>query len=262
MSYKLQLKDSVKILNIEIDNISTEEMLKHLREGVVLTPNVDHLMKLQRDPDFYRLYKLADYRICDSQILLYASRFLGEPLQEKVSGSDLFPAFCEFHKNNPEITIFLLGGMEGVPEKAATLINQKVGREIVVGGYSPPFGFESDEQECLRIVKKIQQSKATVLAVGVGAPKQEKWIYSYKEYLPTIKIFMAIGAAINFEAGVLRRAPLWMSNMGIEWLYRLFNEPTRLWKRYFIDDLPFFYLLLKQRLSLYQDPITLSKEDV
>ena len=262
MSYKLQLKDSVKILNIEIDNISTEEMLKHLREGVVLTPNVDHLMKLQRDPDFYRLYKLADYRICDSQILLYASRFLGEPLQEKVSGSDLFPAFCEFHKNNPEITIFLLGGMEGVPEKAATLINQKVGREIIVGGYSPPFGFESDEQECLRIVEKIQQSKATVLAVGVGAPKQEKWIYRYKEYLPTIKIFMAIGAAINFEAGVLRRAPLWMSNMGIEWLYRLFNEPTRLWKRYFIDDLPFFYLLLKQRLSLYQDPITLSKEDV
>lgn len=255
MSYTFELKNSVKILNIEIDNTSVKAILTQLKKGVVLTPNVDHLMKLQHDPDFYQIYALADYKICDSQILLYASIFLGTPLQEKISGSDLLPAFCEFHKENSDVAIFLLGGMEGVPEKATTRINQKIGREIVTGAYSPPFGFESDEQESLEIVERIKQSGATVLAVGVGAPKQEKWIYSYKDQLPMVKIFMAVGAAINFEAGVIQRAPQWMSSLGIEWLYRLFSEPTRLWKRYFIDDLPFFYLLIKQRLNLYQDPI-------
>ncbi len=253
MSYKFDLRTSVRILNIQIDNISTQEILRCLHKGVVVTPNVDHLMKLQKDPDFYHIYGLADYRVCDSQILLYASMFLGTPLREKISGSDLFPTFCNFHKDKPDIKIFLLGGMDGSQEKAATIINKKVEREIVVGAYSPPFGFESDEKECMKIVESIKQSRATVLAVGVGTPKSEKWIYSYKDNLPTIKIFMSIGATINFESGMIRRAPLWISNAGIEWLYRLFNEP-RLWKRYFIDDLPFFYLLLKQRLNLYKDP--------
>jgi exopolysaccharide biosynthesis WecB/TagA/CpsF family protein len=261
MSNKFNLKNSVRILNIQIDNTSVNEMLAHLQEGVVLTPNVDHLMKLQSDPDFYRIYELADYRVCDSQILLYASRFLGTPLKEKISGSDLFPAFCMFHKENRDIRIFLLGGMDGVPEKATAMINQKVGREIVVGAYSPPFGFESDEQECRAILERIKQSGATVLAVGVGAPKQEKWIYSYKDQLPMIKIFMAVGAAINFEAGVISRAPQWISNLGLEWLYRFLGEPTRLWKRYFIDDFPFFFLLVKQRLSLYQDPIVSLRQE-
>lgn len=261
MPRKFDLKASVKILNIQISNISMQEMLANLEQGVVLTPNVDHLMKLQHDADFFHIYKSADYRVCDSQVLLYASRFLGTPLQEKISGSDLFPAFYKFHADNKDIKIFLLGGLEGVPDKAAATINQKINREIVVGYYSPPFGFESDEQECLAIVERISRSGATVLAVAVGAPKQEKWIYRYKSHLPMVKIFMAIGATVDFEAGVIRRAPSWMSRLGVEWLYRLMNEPNRLWRRYFIDDLPFFYLLLKQRLSLYKNPLTASGQD-
>jgi N-acetylglucosaminyldiphosphoundecaprenol N-acetyl-beta-D-mannosaminyltransferase len=261
MSSKFDSKDSVKILNVQINNTSMQEMLTNLEHGIVLTPNVDHLMRLQHDVDFFHIYKSADYRVCDSQILLYASRFLGTPLQEKISGSDFFPAFYEFHADNEDIRIFLLGGLEGVPDKAAAAINKKIDREIIVDFYSPPLGFESDEQECLAIVERISRSGATVLAVAVGAPKQEKWIYRYKRYLPTIKIFMAIGATVDFEAGVISRAPSWVSRLGIEWLYRLMSEPNRLWKRYFIDDLPFFYLLLKQRFSLYKNPLTLSGQD-
>ncbi len=261
MSSKFDPKDSVKILNVQINNTSMQEMLDNLAQGVVLTPNVDHLMKLQHDLDFFHIYESADYRVCDSQVLLYASRFLGTPLQEKISGSDFFPAFYEFHADNEDMKIFLLGGLEGVPDKAAAVINQKIGREIIVDFYSPPFGFESDEQECLAIVERISRSGATVLAVAVGAPKQEKWIHRYKGHLPTIKIFMAIGATVDFEAGVISRAPSWVSRLGIEWLYRLMSEPNRLWKRYFIDDLPFFYLLLKQRLSLYKNPLTSSGPD-
>ncbi len=247
-------RSKVNILNLAIDNLSMLELLEQLHSGVVLTPNVDHLMKLQKDSDFLKIYALADYKVCDSQVLMYASRFLGTPFKEKVSGSDFFPRFCDFHKDNDAITVFLLGGAEGVAEKAGSKINRKTKRDIVIGIHSPSFGFEKDEQECLEIVEMINQSGATVLAVGVGAPKQEKWIYKYKHKLHHVKIFLAVGATIDFEAGVTKRAPKWMSQMGIEWLFRIYCDPQRLWKRYLIEDLPFFWLLLQQKFGFYSQP--------
>ena len=92
------------------------------------------------------------------------------------------------------------------------------------------------------------------MAIGVGAPKQEKWICKYKHKLPNIKIFLAIGATIDFEAGNIKRAPKWMSDIGLEWLHRLLSEPKRLWKRYLIEDLPFLWLILEQKLNLYKLP--------
>ncbi len=246
--------DYVNILNVSFDNVSAMQLLERLQQGVVFTPNVDHLMKLQKDPEFFKTYLNADYRVCDSQILMYAARFLGTPLKEKISGSDLFPTFCRFHRNNEEITIFLLGGAEGVADRARTKINSKIGREIIVGAHSPSFGFEKNEQECLEIIEMVNQSRATVLAVGVGAPKQEKWIDKYKHQFTHVKIFFAVGATIDFEAGTVKRAPVWMSKLGIEWLYRIYVDPKRLWKRYLVEDLPFFWLLLRQKLGRYNPP--------
>ncbi|MUL39178.1 WecB/TagA/CpsF family glycosyltransferase [Gloeocapsopsis dulcis] len=252
----------VKILNISLNNLSKVELLKQLKSGVVFTPNVDHMVKLQYDREFLQTYLQADYKVCDSQILVYASRFLGTPIKEKVSGSDFFPAFYIYHRNNSNIKIFLLGGKQGVAQRAAKRINNKVGRNIVIGAHSPSFGFEKNEQECLEIIDMINQSGASVLAVGVGAPKQEKWIIKYKDRLPNIKIFLAVGATIDFEAGNVKRAPEWMSNAGFEWLYRLLVEPQRLWKRYLVEDLPFFWLVLKQKLKLYNLPTTSVDERV
>jgi len=243
----------VNVLDIFVDNISRVDLLKELKEGVVFTPNVDHLIKLRDDQEFLKTYSAANYKVCDSQILLYASKFLGTPIKEKISGSDFFPAFCSYHKENRDIKIFLLGGPDQrVANQARISLNKKAGREIVIGAYSPPFGFEHNEAENMRIVKMINQSGATVLAVGVGAPKQEKWIVQYRDQLTNIKIFLAIGATINFEAGSVKRAPNWMSSSGMEWLYRLFAEPKRLWKRYLVDDLPFLGLVLKQKLYLME----------
>jgi exopolysaccharide biosynthesis WecB/TagA/CpsF family protein len=244
----------VDILNVTIDNFSIAELLEKLESGVVLTPNVDHLMKLQKDREFYEIYSRADYKICDSQILIYAARFLGTPLKEKISGSDFFPLFCEHHRHNEDMKIFLLGGADGVADRAKSRINNRVGREIIIAAHSPSFGFEKNEQECLEIVERINQTKATVLAIGVGAPKQEKWIYQYKHKLTHVKIFLAVGATIDFEAGSIKRAPKWMSQAGVEWLFRITCDPRRLWKRYLIDDLPFFWLLLKQKFGLYSPP--------
>lgn len=240
----------VNILNVPIDNLSMKELLEKLRYGgVVFTPNVDHLIKLRKDRDFNRVYHEADYRVCDSQLVFFAARFLGSPLREKISGSDLFPAFCQYYKNDFNVKIFLLGGLEGVAAAAQRNINAKAGREIVIDSYSPPLGFEKDPVECRKILDLINQSGASVLAVGVGAPKQEKWICRYKSQLTKIKTFFAIGATIDFEAGNVSRAPEWMSDSGLEWLYRLLKEPRRLWKRYLVEDLGFFFLVLKQKLN-------------
>ena len=247
---------TVNLLNVSIDNLSITELFEKLdcEGGIVFTPNVDHLIMLQYDRDFYEAYNKSSYRVCDSQILMYASQFLGTPIQEKISGSDLFPAFYMYHKDNDKIKIFLLGAAEGIARKAQEKINQKVGREIVVGAHSPSFGFENNEEECEKIIDAINKSGATVLAIGAGSPKQEKWLVKYKSKLTHVKIFLGIGATIDFEAGCKARAPKWMSEVGIEWAYRLLNEPRRLWKRYLIEGLPFFRLILEQKLGLYKMP--------
>ncbi len=245
--------EEINILNVAIDNIGLNELLSKLRNGgVVFTPNIDHLVKLQKDQEFYNVYQQADYRVCDSQLLLLASRFLGTPLKEKVSGSDLFPAFCKFYAKTEDVKIFLLGGKEGAAEAAQQKINQEVGSQIIVDSYCPPMGFEHDPEECAKIIEIINQSGASVLAVGVGAPKQEKWIAQHKDQLSNqIKTFFAIGATIDFEAGITSRAPDWISRAGLEWLYRLLAEPKRLWKRYLLDDPVFFFLIVLQKLNLY-----------
>ncbi len=251
----------VKLLNVSVDNLSMSELLANLKQGVVFTPNVDHLVKLQSDREFFEAYSIADYRTCDSKVLFYASRLLGCPFKEKISGSDLFPAFYRYHKDNEEIKIFLLGAKEGVAAKAQERINANVGREIVVGVHSPSFGFEQQEDECQKIIDLVNQSGANVLAIGVGAPKQEKFIYKYRQQFKHIKIFMAVGATIDFEAGNVDRAPKWISEMGMEWLYRLISEPRRLWKRYLLEGPAFFWFLFMQMLNLYSDPFEVAEQN-
>ncbi len=245
----------VQLLNVNINNVAMSDLLDKLQGGgLVVTPNVDHLMKLQRDSDFYGVYQEAEYRVCDSKILMYVSRFLGTPIIEKISGSDLFPAFYTYYRNDRSIKIFLLGAEEGIAEIARRNINFKVGRNMIIDTYSPPFGFEKDQEECEKILRLINSSNATVLAIGVGAPKQEMWIAKHRKHLRSVKIFLAIGATIDFEAGHIKRCPKWMSEVGLEWLYRLWCEPKRLWKRYILDALPFIYLIFKQRLKIYKNP--------
>lgn len=244
-----------KVLNVDINNITMLELLKKLQcGGVVFTPNVNHIMQLQKRQEFYSVYQKADYIVCDSKILMYASRFLNAPIKEKISGSDLLPAFYHYYQNDENIKIFLLGSEAGIAKKAQRKINAKVGRDIVVGAYSPSFGFEKNDKECQEIVNLINSSEATVLAIGVGSPKQEVWIAKYKNQLENIKVFLAIGATINFEAGTVKRSPKWMSEVGLEWLYRLLSEPKRLWKRYLFDAVPFLWLVLQQKLHIYQNP--------
>lgn len=246
--------EKVKMLNVAIHAISEKELLQTLKDGVLVTPNVDHLVKLQNDRNFYNVYQKAEWVVCDSKILYLLSKLLKRPLPEAIPGSSFFTAYYMYHKDDPDCRIFLLGAKEGIATKAMERINEKVGRQIVVGAHSPSFGFEKNDQECMDIIDIVNKSGANVLLVGVGAPKQEKWIMKYRDKMPYVKLFMALGATIDFEAGTLKRAPVIWQKIGMEWLYRCLKEPKRLFKRYFVDDMQFFYYFTKQLLGLYKNP--------
>jgi len=248
------MRGRIKIFNIEVDNLTGQELLDQFQEGVLITPNVDHLIKLQEDKEFYDLYQKAEFVTVDSQIVQLALKYIGTPVKEVITGSGFFPQFYQYHKENEDIKIFLLGAAPGVADEAMQKINKKAGREIVVAAHSPSFGFEKNEAECQSIVELINSSPASVLVVGVGAPKQEKWIYKYKSHLKNIKIYLAIGATIDFEAEKVKRAPLIMQKLALEWFYRLVKEPKRLWRRYVIEDMPFFKLVMKQKRGKYVNP--------
>jgi N-acetylglucosaminyldiphosphoundecaprenol N-acetyl-beta-D-mannosaminyltransferase len=247
-------RNRISLLNIQLNNLTIQELLENLDQGMVVTPNIDHMVKLQKDENFYKIYQQADYVLLDSRVIYYMLKLSGSPIKGVIPGSDLLPAFYQYHKDNPSISMFLLGAMDGIANKARDKINSKVKREIITGAYSPSYGFEKKPEECNKITRMINQSGANVLIIGVGAPKQEKWLHQYMSELYNIKLALALGASIDFEAGLKKRSPRWLQMIGMEWFYRFICEPRRLWKRYFIDDLPFIFLFIKQKLGKYQDP--------
>lgn len=246
--------EKVKFLNIDVDNITMDELLGSFQRGLLLTLHVDMLLKLQRDRDFYDIVPNFDIVTCDSQILFFASKILGTPLKERVSGSDYFTKFYLKNRDNLNVKIFICGAAPGVAETARKNINSKVGREMVVGTYSPSLSFESSPTEMESIVAQINKSKATVLVVALGAGRQEKFIIKCKDRLQNVGLFFPIGGAVDYEAGVLKRPSPWVSNCGFEWLYRVICQPRQRWYRYFIYQPPIFYLLLLQFFRLYKNP--------
>lgn len=246
--------ETIPILNTRVLRITQEELLSRLNSGVLVTPNLDHLIKLQKDKEFYEVYQKAEWVVCDSRILYFLSKLLKRSFPEAIPGSSFFTAFYEHHRDDVDCKIFLLGAREGIAKKAMERINQRMEREIVVGAHSPSFGFEKNEEECEELVRIVNESGANIVLVGVGAPKQEKWIMRWKEKMPGVKLWMALGATIDFEAGTLQRAPLFYRKIGMEWLYRFFKEPKRLFRRYFVDDTKFFWYFGKQLLRVYKNP--------
>lgn len=248
--------ETVRILNVDLLSITQTELLQKLDKGILITPNVDQLVKLQHDREFYDICLQAEWVVCDSKILYLLSKLLKHPLTEAIPGSSFFTTYYMYHKDDPNCKIFLLGAMDGVAQKAMECINKKVGRQIIVGAYSPSYGFEKKNEENMAIYDMINKSGANVVLVGVGCPKQEKWIFKHKKQMPNVNVWMALGATIDFEAGNVKRAPKILQKMAMEWFYRFLMEPKRMFKRYFVDDMQFFFYFAKQLLGVYKDPFT------
>ena len=243
-----------RMLNVWVDNLSMKQLLATLDEGIVFTLNPDHLYHLQRNRDFYAAYRQADFITSDSKYVYWGLGWIGRRIQEKVSGSDIVPAYCAHHSANPRVKVFLLGAAPGIAQKARESINARLGREVVIGAHSPSMRFVSDEKEIAEVIRIVNDSGATCLIIGLGAPKQEIWITKYRHAMPNVKVFMGVGATIDYEAGAVKRAPRWMTRIGLEWVYRITTEPRRYWRRY-LRDLEYFWLLLLDGLALYRSPI-------
>jgi len=248
------MRRKVRLLNVDVDDVTMDYLVETFREGVMLTLHVDHIMKLQKDREFYGLLPKFDVVTCDSQILTVAARLLRTPLSQRVSGSDYFPLFYTRYKNDPSITVFICGGARGVAEIARRNINRKVGREMIVGTSSPSRDYEDRPGEIEKLIDDINASGATVLVVGLGGGRQEKFIFQYRGRLPGVKLFLPLGGTIDYEAQTLKRPPAWVTNAGGEWLYRLLRQPRQRWRRYLVHQPPFLYLFTRQLLGVYRNP--------
>ena len=242
----------MKFMNTEIDNLTMREtideidkLIKENKFAYVVTPNVDHIVKLETDKELQEVYKDANLILTDGKPLLWISKFYKTPIKEKISGSDLFPLLCEMAAKKG-YSMFFLGAGEGVARKAAENLMKKFPKLNIVGTYSPPFGFEKDKEEVQKIISMINEVSPKILIVGLGCPKQEKFIHKYRKEL-NVPISLGLGASIDFEAGNVKRAPKWMSDNGLEWLYRLSKEPKRMFKRYIVDDIKIFKLVFKYK---------------
>jgi exopolysaccharide biosynthesis WecB/TagA/CpsF family protein len=236
-----------------VDSLTVQEIVEELNEGILFTLNPDHLYWLQRNPAFAAAYREATVVSSDSKYVYWALAFLGRAIKQKASGSDIVPAYWQHHASNPDVKIFLLGARPGVAKLAQERINRLAGRDIVVGAHGPSFNFVNDPKETAEVINIINGSGATCLIVGLGAPKQEIWIDRNRAQMPNVKVYMGVGATIDYEAEAVQRAPAWMTRNGLEWLYRMATEPRRYWRRY-TRTLEFFWLVLLDRFNLYRPP--------
>lgn len=242
----------IKFMNTEIDNLTMQEALEeidkliHTKKGsYVVTPNVDHIVQLERGGEIADVYKNADLILTDGKPLLWIAKWYGTPIKEKISGSDLFPLLCKM-ASEKGYKMFFLGAAEGVAAKAAENLKKRFTGFQVVGTYSPPFGFEKDHEEMEKIKGMIKDANPDILIVGLGCPKQEKFMYHHCKELG-VPISLGLGASFDFEAGNIKRAPKWMADHGLEWLFRITQDPKRMAKRYLVDDLKIFELAIKYR---------------
>ena len=241
----------VNLLDVWIDKVDLDSAVADVDTFVqvgtphqVMTVNVDFLRLSYQDRAFRNLINTADLVVPDGMPLLWASRLLGDALPERVTGVELIEA-CARLAVARDYSIFLLGAGPGVAQDAAAALTCRYPGLRIAGTYAPPIGpFSADEE--MRMVRMIQEVRPDMLFVAFGAPKQDQWIRKNLGRLG-VPVCMGCGASLDFLAGRVKRAPLWMQLHGLEWLYRVGQEPTRLWRRYFIDDLPIFMRMMAQR---------------
>jgi len=245
------LESLVAILGIPFHSISlggavdrVEAMIAHGGSHYVVTPNVDFLVKAQRDGELRRILVHADLVLCDGKPIVWASRWLGGILPARVAGSDLIPRLLA-RAEEKGWRVFLLGGSPEVASEAAQQVGAAYPLLRELAHYSPPF-LPLGKMDNADIISRVHAASPDLMLVCFGCPKQEKWISQHRLAL-RVPVMIGAGATIDFLAGRMARAPLWMRRSGTEWLFRLLQEPTRLAKRYGDDFLHFFPAILLQR---------------
>lgn len=270
------MQEKIKILKIKFDKVTIEEAikttlnwLKEDRFHRISTPNPEFLLEAQKNSKFLEILNKSDLNIPDGIGILWASKYLDitknttskfikiikaitsifsivfypkyikTVLPQRVTGTDLMQKICK-EVSDKNVKIFLLGAGEGIAEKTKKILEKKYPKIKIVGTYcgSP------SEKEDKKITKKINDSSPAILFVAYGAPSQEIWIDRNYKKLKSVKLAIGIGGAFDFIAGVKKRAPLFMQKIGLEWLYRLIQQPTRI-KRIYNATIKFPFTVIK-----------------
>lgn len=220
-------------------------MTKSRSSHYIVTPNTDHIVQLESDNDLLDAYNQASLVVCDGKPVYWASHVLGTPIPEVVTGADLLPELCK-HGAQLNLKVAIIGGPPGSADLAGRNLRELYPGIQILWTYCPPMGFEKSIQESQTITAQLNALDLDLVFIGVGAPKQEKWIYNHRSQL-RVGALLGIGAAIEFTAGTLNRAPKLMRKMGLEWLFRLTQDPKRLFWRY-LRDVSFLKIVISQML--------------
>lgn len=240
------------VIGVPIDSLNWSQALSSLagwaagRESrYVCICNAHSVVTARQDPAFAKVIHEADMATPDGAPVAWLMRKLGVANQERINGPDLMWRYCAQAAQREE-TIYLYGGMpETLEMLQRTLVEQFPGLKIA-GAYSPPYRQLTAEEDS-SVVETINASGASTVWVSLGCPKQEKWMADHRGRINAVMI--GVGAAFDYHAGTIQRAPLWMQQNGLEWLHRLCSEPRRLWKRYLVTNTQFVYYAARQLMD-------------
>jgi N-acetylglucosaminyldiphosphoundecaprenol N-acetyl-beta-D-mannosaminyltransferase len=248
-----RIRKLLVILGVPIDDLTMEQALERIEEFVavgratgrghqVATINADFVVKALSDPELRTLLQEADMATADGMPLVWGARALGVRLEGRVTGADLVPALAE-RAAAKGYSLYFLGATPEVAQRAADRLQERFPGLKIAGLASPPKSSLLDMDRSF--VEEIKRARPDVLLVALGNPKQEKWIGMYGREV-AVPVMMGVGGTLDFIAGKVRRAPRWMQRAGLEWLFRLVQEPGRLWKRYVVDLVSFSTFFLRQ----------------
>jgi N-acetylglucosaminyldiphosphoundecaprenol N-acetyl-beta-D-mannosaminyltransferase len=237
----------ITLMGCQVDNLSMEDTLVRVEEFIRsgrphqhVVVNVDKLVKASRDPELRRIINDCALINADGMPVVWAARLLGKPLKERVAGIDLFEALMR-RAGDRGWRVFLLGAREEVVRAVCDTYRGRY-PALRIAGYRN--GYWSEQEEAA-VVEQIQASRAELLFVAISSPKKEQFLGRYQGAM-RIPFAMGVGGSFDVAIGKVRRAPLWMQRAGLEWFFRFLQEPRRMARRYFFDDLAFVWLLIKE----------------
>ena len=242
--------ETIEILGVKVHNLTMSTTLERMEEfihtkqpHIICTPNIDYIIQAQGDHELKRILNEADLSIPDGMGVVRGSWILGKPLLGNVGGRLVVPRFCELAARKG-YTVYLLGSRPGIADKAGENLKREFPNLRIVGTHHGYFTKEEEKE----LIVDIRELRPDALFIAFGTPMQEKWMSEHAMEL-NVPILMGIGSTFDRISGVRKIPPTWMTDVGLECLYRLFQEPKRLGKKHLLEDPVFFYLILKDRVK-------------
>lgn len=240
----------INILNTTIDNLSMQETLQIVDQTILKGEQLHHvvvnagkIVSMQKNLKLKKSVNESDLINADGQAVVWASKILGKPLKERVAGIDLMINLVALaHKK--QYKIFFFGAKEEVVKSVVNNYTDQYSSNIIAG-YRNGYFKKEEEQD---IAGQISNSGANILFVAISSPTKENFLYQNKKLLNKVNFIMGVGGSFDVVAGHVKRAPLWMQNIGLEWFFRFAQEPRRMWKRYLIGNIKFITLVIKSKL--------------